>query len=487
MKQSEENAAVISKILSGARWATILRLFAQIVSWSSTIFVVRFVSTTDYGLNAMLETPLEIMFLLSTFGLDTALVRSKSISKDELRSAFGWLLCINGLLFLAYFFGSTLIASYFNEPRLELLAKVVAFVFLLVPFRVIPNALLDRDLKFKLKATAELIASIITAITILILAFMGFGIWALVTGILLNRALLAIMLMALKPWFILPSLDFLMARKMIVFGGMMALSSAVAITSNMLPALIAGPKLGTELLGIFVVSVQFAQLPLAKIMPIINPIIFPAFSKFQGQEVAIAHYFEKTLGVASLALLPIMVGTACIAEEFVIAILGEQWVRATLPLAALSLVMPFRGATSFIRQVSGGIGHAEITLKSTLVTFSIFLPMILVGSSYGINGIVAAILLTEPIVAFVTVQMSKRVIDTSFRSIARSLFPSVASSSLMATCVLGVKFLFPIEHQLSQLFLEIGVGAATYLFALRFFFANQLSGALALLKPQKTK
>ena len=107
MDKQKNHAEIIEKVLSGARWSAILRLAGQIVSWLSTIMVVRFISPEDYGLNAMLEAPLELLMLFSTFGLDLALVRSENIEQDELRSVFGWLLVINGLLFLAYFFGGS--------------------------------------------------------------------------------------------------------------------------------------------------------------------------------------------------------------------------------------------------------------------------------------------------------------------------------------------------------------------------------------------
>ena len=485
MRQDHKNAAIIRQILSGARWAVILRLTAQIISWLSTIVVVRFISTSDYGLNAMLETPLEFLFLLCTFGLDIALVRAKNLEHDELRSTFGWLLVINGILFLTYFFGGKLISGYFNEPKLDLLAKVVAFVFLILPFRVIPDALLDRDLKFKLKATIELISSVIAAATTLILAVMGGGIWALVTGMLTNRIVLAILLMIVQPWFMIPSLRVAPARKMIAFGGIMTLASAVAVTGNMLPVLIAGPTLGSELLGIFVVAMQFSLLPLAKIMPVINPLIFPAFSKFQGQPVAIANYLEKSFGIAALVLLPIMVGIACVAEEFVLTILGEKWSLVVMPLTILSLFMPFRGATSFIRQVMGGIGRADIALKSTIVAWTLFFSMILIGSNYGIIGLVVAILITEPIVTLATVQMSKRVINTSITKIAHSLRPAITSSGLMAISVLSVKFLLGQGQGQGwiRLFVEIAVGVVIYLLVLRVFFRSHLESTIKLLRP----
>ena len=155
MDEQQNKTEIINKILSGARWSIVFRLIAQVISWVSTIVVVRFITPDDYGLNTMLRAPLELLLLLSTLGLDLALIRTKNIEQDDLHNIFGWLLVINGLLFLAYFFGGSLIAAYFNEPGLEQLARVLAFIFLLIPFRVIPNAILDRHLNFKFKITCR--------------------------------------------------------------------------------------------------------------------------------------------------------------------------------------------------------------------------------------------------------------------------------------------------------------------------------------------
>jgi len=89
MTQKQDHSELVNKILTGARWATVLRLGAQVFSWVSTIIVVRFISPEDYGLNSMLSSPLVLMMLLSTLGLEAALVQAKNISRDELQSTFG--------------------------------------------------------------------------------------------------------------------------------------------------------------------------------------------------------------------------------------------------------------------------------------------------------------------------------------------------------------------------------------------------------------
>jgi len=482
MPANQDNSEIVKKILSGARWATALRLIAQSVSWLCTIFVVRFISQEDYGLNAMLESPLEFLFLLSTFGLDTALVRAHSVRREELQSTFGWLLLINGALFLAYFFGSTLIAAYFNEPRLESLAKVLAFVFLIVPFRVIPNALLDRELKFKLKAFAELATSIVTSIVTLILAMLGAGIWALITGVILARTMHMVLLMILQPWFMRPRLVFSEVRGLMSFGGTMTLASAIAVTGYMLPAMIAGPRLGPEALGVFAVSLQFALLPLAKVMPVIQPIIFPAFSKFQGQRAAVAGYMEKSIGFAALILLPPMVGLACVSREFVPVVLGEKWLAAAIPLALLSLSVPFRGLTSFVRQVMGGVGYAGLTLKSTAITWIVFFSLIVIGVNHGVPGLVTAVLVTEPLIAIVTIGLCKQAMDTSYSRIARALIPAVSCCTLMSISVLGAREVFSEQSKAIMLSVEVIIGAIVYVAALRILFSQQFADAIRLIK-----
>ncbi|HET7061051.1 MAG TPA: lipopolysaccharide biosynthesis protein [Nitrosospira sp.] len=477
---SNENNEIVDKVLSGARWATGLRLAGQAISWLSTIIVVRFISPEDYGLNAMVEAPLELLALLCTFGLDLALVRSKHIEEHELRSAFGWLLLINGALFLAYFFGSGLIASYFHEPRLEPRAKVLAFIFLLTPFRVIPNALLDRNLKFKLRAAVELVAGVCSAVATLLLALWGAGVWALVIGVLINRILLAIILMILQPWFIMPSLSFSAARGMMIFGGKWSLLGVVVLITDKLATLIGAPILGAEALGIFAVTFQFALLPLAKLMPVINTIIFPAFSKFQDQPDVAAYYLGRALRIISLGLFPIMIGLACVSEGFVATVLGERWSGVILPLALLSSVMPFRMATSLLRPVLGSMGRPDLALKSAVIGFMTLLPLMFIGTHYGVLGMVVALMISELIVAFVTIGMSKVVLGTSVTKVAECFSPAIVSSLVMAACLFGIRALSLNGISLGDLFIEVALGALVYFLTLRIFYEKLLQESIKL-------
>ena len=313
------------------------------------------------------------------------------------------------------------------------------------------------------------------------LAILGAGIWALVAGMLISRILLAVILMILQPWIMVPSLSFSAVRAMMVFGGTLSLGGAVVLVTDKLAILIAGPILGAELLGIFAVTFQFALLPLVKIMPVINPIIFPAFSKFQGQREVAGYYLGRSFGIISLGLFPIMIGLACVSQGFVETVLGSKWSAVALPLTLLSLVMPFRMTTSLLRPILASMGHPNLSLRSTIIALLTLLPLISIGAHYGVTGLVAAIMTTELIVAFFTIGMSKTVLGTSFIAIAESCRPAIISSAVMAVCLLSAKAVFGTQVSLVALFIDVSLGALVYFLTLWIFYGRYLADAIKLI------
>lgn len=476
--KKQDHTELVNKILTGARWATVLRLSAQVFSWLSTIIVVRFISPEDYGLNAMLESPLVLMMLLSTLGLEAALVQARKLDTNMLQSIFGGLLVLNGLLFLAFFFGGAALALYFNEQRLEPLAKALAFLFLFVPFRVIPNALMDRDLDFKFRAQLEITATVVAAIATLILAYFGAGVWALVLGVIINRLLLAVLLMIFRPWMVVPKLDFSAVTPLISVGGILTLGSAFTLLSGMLATLIAGPKLGPALLGIYAVASQFALLPLSRGMPIINQTMLPAFAKFQAQRDSATYYLERLLGVIALAFVPVMVGMASISDTLVLTVFGDKWAPSILPLALMSLGTILRLNTILIRSALSGMGHPKLIMKSSALQLALLLPLTVYAVGYGVMGLVLAWVATEMMVALATARWSRLVFDTSFSGFLRCYRPALVSSAIMGFCVVGSKLVLADQHVLIGLALPITIGVISYYLAVRVFFSIELKIAL---------
>lgn len=467
------------QMLSSVRWVLALRSVAQLFTWLSTLIVVRFLTPDDYGLNAMLEAPLEIMMLVCTLGIDAALVRRPADRHEDIQAAFGWLIIVNGVLFTTYFFGAPLIADYFDEARLEPIARTLSFLFFLVPLRAIPNALLDRELKFKSKALVELIAAVIAAIVTLTLAVQGTGVWALVIGYLTNKVLSAVGLMVVHPWLVWPKFG-VPIGEMLKFGGLLTLASILTLIADRLVSIIAGPTIGPDLLGVYAVAIHISLIPISKTMPIIGPILFPTFARIQDDRDMTARYFVKIVSITYVLFLPIVVGLAITAEETVPLVFGEAWASLPLPLALICIAMPFRLISQLVRPMVSGLGRADIPVAGSATRLVVLIPLVLIAQQHGLVALAAIWLIVEPIVAVTVLRMASKEIGLHLAAVIRGILPAFASATAMGLGVLLMKSVVNV-NAVALLVLEILIGASLYLAVMKLAFRDTFASTFEVL------
>ena len=467
-------------VLAGVRWIAALRTAAQIVSWVATLVVVRWVSPTDYGLNAMLEAPLEMSVMVAALGLDSALVQAPRLAPRQLEHAFFLIVLASLALFAGWYLGGPWLARWFAEPALEPLSRALSGLFLLVPLRVIPNALMDREMQFRTRARMELAASLLAAGTTLGMALLGFGIWALVAGIMLSRTLLTVLMMLAHPWFVWPRPG-REANALLGFGALMMLSSALTLLAGKLTSLLAGPQLGAHALGLYAVALQFAWLPIAKAMPVVNPVLFPAFARLSGQTGVAVHYFTRAVELSALLVFPLMLGLAAVSPEFVALVLGATWQDAALPLALLSLSMPLKLLVSLLKPVLGALGRPRRVVLINLVTVLLTAASVPVALPHGVNGLALAALAIEPLVLACTLWLAREVMPVSPGALWAALRPALVAAVVMSFAVWLWRQQAGALPPGSRLAGGVAAGALVYVLSLRLLFPAVLGRARRLL------
>src|SRR5262249_48185405 len=156
------------------------RVIAQALTWLNTLFVIRLLSPTDFGLASFAGVFANFLFLLNELGLSTTLVRWQTRDEETLRHVFGALLSVGVLSMLGLMLSAPLLGSLAREPRVVPLIRFISVQFLTMAFAVIPQARLSMDMRFKELALAELVASLVGAATTLLLALNGAGPWSLI-------------------------------------------------------------------------------------------------------------------------------------------------------------------------------------------------------------------------------------------------------------------------------------------------------------------
>jgi O-antigen/teichoic acid export membrane protein len=463
------------KLRAGAKWAASLRLISQAYSWLVNIVIVRFLLPEDYGLNAMLEVPIELLMLFSTLGLDMALVRKQKRSREELSAAFGLLLLINTLIFLVLVFGAPVIANYFKEPRLVALIQVAAIIFLLLPFRAIPDALLDRELAFKIKSQIDLAATLTASTISLVMAILGAGVWALVVALVGGAALRVILFAVLRPWLVMPSFRFVLVKDLLQAGGIMTASAALVVLAGRVVNLIAGPVLGAEVLGYFALAAGFALMPLSKVMPIVQQIMFPAFARLEGHPELAAAYLKRAFEITSMIVFPVSIGLACVSVDFVMTVFGAKWLPAALPLAALSAVIPIRMLITVSTPALNALGY----MRYVFIVYLVFLVILVVGApialKWSITGIVVLWVAATISVAALVLRVICMKIQVNFHDVVRAVWPATAGCLAMASSLFVLSRLWMAKSDITYLFLEVVLGAMIYFMTIRFGFPERFA------------
>ncbi len=457
------NEGLGKRVLLGIKWTLTYKVLAQLFNWLSTLWVVRYLSPGDYGLNAMLEVPLELAMIVVIWGMSVALVQKKALELEEQQAIFGFMLLLNIAAFLIFQLFAERIASYFGEASLAPLLRVVAVVFLMVPFRIIPNAILDQKMQFKRRAQVDLTASVLGAATALIMAYAGAGVWALVGSVLVNYLVRSIVLAYIEPWFVLPSLRFTHARGTLSIGLKVVLSGTLIVMTNKAVDLIVGPAVGAQTLGLYAVAVQLAMLPISRILPIINQTLYPAFVQIQNDGERVRDYTLKSIQYAGLIVVPCSIGLYFVTDSLVDVVFGVSWHQIKTPLAMLALLLPVAMVRNLLMSNLVAMGRAGLQLWLYAMTLVLTGVLCIIFRSHGLMGLLWINLSSVLASTFVIFLSCRGFLRLSMFALLHHMRPALQGTLVMGLALMLFQGLAPPMLDSIQLMLMILIGVTSYL------------------------
>jgi O-antigen/teichoic acid export membrane protein len=373
------------------------KALAQTSSWMLSILIARLLEPSDYGLMALAVFFVNFCAFISEFGLSSALIQSKSLEERDVHTSFWVMLAANAGIYLFLVLIAHPVANYYDAPGLAPVLHVLGLNFLISTVRLIPMCLLTRDLKFEKCAKAELAASLVSSVLMLVLAYTGAGVWALVAGAVASNITSAVMMLWYQPWFPRLVFEFNRVRGMLNYGIAINISKVLAYLSGSADNLIVGKVLGGTSLGLYNMAFVIGTMPTQKLAPIIHHIAFPVMSKIQDDLDHSREYFLSASRYLALAGSLTMFGMLIAADDFVALVLGPKWAGMVLPLRLLCSIGVMKALAVTLNLV---LSARDVRKKLLLygVVEVVFLSLAFaVGARFGINGVAAAWLLAYPI------------------------------------------------------------------------------------------
>jgi teichuronic acid exporter len=405
-------------VFSALRWSASARLITQVITWTSTIIVARLLSPDDYGLAALAGLFVGYFLMLSDFGLGTALVQSQTVSAQETSSVDSALLIAGMSISLLMAIAAPLIASAFGDARIVDLVRALAIQPVLVASAAVPSALLVKAMRFDTLARYSVISGVAAAGVTLLCALRGLGAWSLVAGWTAESLVRAILLRGQQGTLRLARPKWKVLRKFVGFSKWIIAEKSLWYWYAQSDTAIVGRVLGIQALGYFTIAKQVAMMPADKIMPILNQIALPAFSRIQDESTQFSQSALKLIRIGAVCAVPIFWGLSAIAPALLPALLGRKWQAAGPIMAVICLAMPFRMISSMIVPAVTAMGRPDISFKNMVFAIIIVPAAMLAGSTFGMIGVAAGWALSVPVVAAVFFIRSAPIIGLKLASIA---------------------------------------------------------------------
>lgn len=431
------------KVRQAVFWRTGTQLLAQSISWGATLVVIRLLDPADYGLYAMAAVMMTVLDFLNGYGFASALIQSRDLATHAIRQALGITMLLNGAMALGQYLFAPVVAAYYGKPEVADLLRILCLVYLATPLIIVPEVLLSRGLDFRRQAVVNLGAAMVGAATSLGLALAGYGVWTLVYAPMAAIACRAIGLTLAAGLFVLPTFNLKGAGHIVRFGAAMMASHLFWVVQTQADIFIAGRRFAPHDVGLYAEALFLTQLVMAKFVPALNQVAFPAYARMQDDLPALRWGFKGAIRLIMLATAPIYLGLAACAPALVATLFGTKWLGMVPLIRIIALAMPLMTVQVLFAPLHNALGRPDLSWRSSAGGAAIFLTGFLIGAQWGTMGIACAWVVGAPLLLAWTIRLGQPLTGIGHRDIAESLLPALAAALGMGALVFALPALLP--------------------------------------------
>lgn len=467
-----DQSNLVDRAASAFRWVATLRFLGQLVSWLSTIFVIRFLAPEDFGVIALAEVFRTLFLLFSNVGFSQGLIKVDHLPPLLIRKTLGLLVSINVLLLVVQFTIAPYAAAFYGNPDLEIVLRILAFTYVLVPWSAVPGSLLSRNLDHKKASKVRFVSDILASCLSLTLAYLGYGYWALVAAIVFTAVSNCVLLNVIIDYPRIPSFWFKNTRELFAFGAFVSISEILFVAYSRVDVAIAGRFFDTAQIGLYGVALQLATMLMNKSVPLINNVAFPAFTRMNAIAGNSNEYLLTVLRFTSVLVFPTFLGMAMIGEELIGLLLGSKWLEITGMFVVLAISAPLRMLAFFISPAILAAGGARLNMSNSLITLAVLTAAIFALMPLGIVGVAIAWGLGSVCIFLLALVRGGRLLSIPLRAFADAFVPALVIAVLMCGVLMGVERALPDPGGIYGLY-KVPLGMFVYVACFWYFFRRR--------------
>lgn len=459
------------KVFSGLFWKFGERIGAQAVSFVVSIILARLLLPSDYGVIALITIFIDIANVFVSSGFGAALVQKKDADEVDFSSVFYFSILMSWVLYGIVFAFAPAVAGFYRKPILIPVLRVMALKLPLAGVNSVQHAYVQKKMLFKRFFFSTLIGTAGSAVVGIIMAYMGFGPWALVAQYLFNSTMDTVILWFTVKWRPVWVFSYERMKTLFGFGWKMLCSELIHTSYSQIRSLIIGKVYTEKDLAFYNQGGKLPGIIVTNINSSISSVLFPAMTMKQDNKEKMKEVVRLSIRVSSYVMWPLMIGLMVMTEPVVRLIFTDKWLPCVPFMQIACIQYALEPVQTANVQAVKAMGKGRTYLIMEIVKKSFGILMIVAVMHQGVMAIALTAMVVTFFAAFVNSMPNRKFLGYTYREQLADLLPSILLAGAMGVCVFLVgKIPLP---AIVSICIQLVSGVVTYILLSRIFKISQ--------------
>ncbi len=464
-------SSLAKKAKTGLLWSAIDRFLTQFVQLGVMLVLARMLGPEAFGLVGMLVVFIALSQAIVDGGMGEALIRTVNPTRQDCATVFYFNIGISLGLYALLYFAAPSVANFYNQPELVVLMQVLGLVVIINSFMVVQRALLSIKMDFKTQAKASVLAVLFSSIIALTMAYLGYGVWALIGQTLSYAFMQVVILNVLHFWWPQASFCRESFERLFGFGSKLLASSLLDTFYQNIYQLIIGKQFSSAQVGYFTQARNLTLIPATTLTVIVQRVTYPLLSSIQDDLPRLEKSYLVIMQLAALVMFPLFFGLAVVANDFIPLLLGEEW----RPAAVLVAIIAFGTALYPVHSINLNFlkvkGRSDLFLRLEIIKKLLITAVLFITVPIGIEAMCVGMVVTSYTALVINTYYNGKLSSLGLFKQLKALLPVWIIS--LSSCIIA-NF---IADQITdvawlRLLLTIGLAIVAYVIVIRIFQAN---------------
>lgn len=452
-----------NSIASGISWKLIERFSVQVIRFVLQIVLARILDPEHYGSLTLMVVFTTLANVFIQKGFSSSLIQGKHVTEEDYSTVFWVTLGIAGIAYGVIWAAAPAISQFYRQPELETPLRVLALLLFPGALNSVQQSKASREMNFRKVFFTNVGGVVVAGAVSIALAYMGWGLWALVVQSVVSTTVSCLLLRLVSNWKIRPVCNWSRVKKLFSFGWKLLVSELLDTLYQDLYSLVIGLKFDNEVLGFFNRGKQFPQFVVTASTSTLQSVMLPAMSRQQDDRVQLKALMRGSVSLSAYIVFPIMAGLAGVAEPLVELVLTEKWLPSVPYMQIYCLAMAFLPIQAGCLQGINAVGRSDLFLKiSTIKTVSSLAVLTAAVAMFASPVAVACVAVVTTVIACVINAVTcKKLIGYSYTEQLEDMVPAtlLALLMLLAVSLAGQLHL----SALKLLLVQVAVGMVVYI------------------------